>query len=609
MHSLPFVSRTWKQAFRAFLARSENGKGKPLKRLLLTLANILLKHPVVDVKLELTAHVIGDATRAIRQQGVSIPIRAAIQVSELFLNKDLVNADEILCCSTPQSFAQYRKDEIKRNLDVAVSDQDAEEFVSSVLHWVQYPDCAPVAGRLLAAFIGSLRDLPTPKSSKRLFDNPIPLWITPVRQSLRAHPNLQEAYENHVLPKLLQLSVADRQAFLRTVPLEDIGNGDAGKHTATDIQLCLLAAKIDANLGSNSDNREYLKKIGDRQGRVVQHVGSREVSPANACTGIDAIELATCLLDHSSPAVRIAALLLLIQFPTPTQCFSVEVLQKLQRSIPNYHLEADAKTRNEFVASMRKLSRRLKSATTFLLREHQRLASSMLDINHLEGQQDFMTVSGQSHALKQMLEGHLGFRSWYLHFLAHELRPTASYQSHITALSVLTPMLDDCEAMLHSRSAESTVEIFHSQLLKRALLDLLLDPFDDVRQAASSILQIGHSNSDLATPVNSKDSTVPQTEAEALGEVSLITLDALKVAELKAESTGRADHADGVGRLYGILYAYCRVPRSFSDWYSNANLIVEYIISKLEQEVAVARQDLPSAVSTASLHGHLIALK
>ncbi len=618
IHALPSEYQSWTRLFHIFLTRSENGKAKPLRRLLLTLTNLIVNHPADDARLALIGHALWVATRAIRRQDQVASIKAAIQVLEHFLSKDLVSSLDIVQFTSPQDLEQHRS--ISRLGKHVAHDfnHNVREFTFSVLDWVQYPDCAPAIGRFLPALFSSLRQIQEGDTSHGFPNGTLPLWMSPVKQSLIKHQNLLEVYENHILPGLIRLSPVDRKAFLTTLPLNDIQNGNVGKYALADIQLCLLIARIGSLSEPSLDStcsQDYSGKVNDDHDTKRGHNGPSLLADGSNLIAVDATRLGINLLEHSLPAVRTSALSLLISSPVSAQYFIKEVLQNLQRCLPCFHIEVNTKARNEFIAFMRKLCENLRRAIMCLIRE----TRDSVKTNHAERHADVMAGPQGQHDPTEMLEMHLAFRSWYARFLRHELQPSSSYQSHITALKVLHPLLEEEHPVQTSVSkdqgqyAKMLNEISQRDLLLRPLLDILLDPFDDVRHAAGSLLQLlvasrkplisanGHHRIKSETEIYEKDAVVHNAHVEVL--------EALENAESKAAKTGRADHADGVGRLYHILYGSSKSPDTSHVWYDNASLILDCLVSKVEREVEIASRDLPMAVSVAALHGHLIALR
>ncbi|KAL6716949.1 hypothetical protein ACLMJK_004862 [Lecanora helva] len=561
VRALPFTFTVWTQAFDVFLTQSDNNKPKPLKRLLLTLIRLILKHPSKKEKPTLIAYAISRASRAICKKGDLISIKAALQSLEQFLDKGVVDSFEVLRIADDEHSTCDQEDLAASYTYQDMHIDEVQKFTLDILKWVQYPDCAPIAGRLLATFFCSLKKSGRNSDPVRRAHVPtLPMWIVPVKQSLGIQVHLLDIYESHVLPSLLRLSRADREAFLGTLPFNEVQHGDVGNCNVVDIQLCILVARIISN--STVSKGENLS--------TVKHG-----------TDIDIVQLGVSLIHHSVPAVRIAALALLVTYPSLTQLISPEVFQCLRKCIPFFHVEVNPKIRNEFISLMRNFCTRLKS----IVRSHKH-----------ENQ-------------TSRIEEHLAFRWWYFDYLSHELRPSASYQKHITALKILHYLLEGevrVQDSVSKAKSSSLINFKTPQVYStlRALLDLVVDPFDDVREAAGVLLDKQIHNVDMASfPYLDRD--------ESFGAYHYRNeiLTTLQMAETRAADTGRADHADGVGRLYNILYGASRYEDLDAGWHGKARTILEHIVSRLEEEVSEARKDLLSAVNIASLHSHLIALR
>jgi len=607
IRALPFAFHSWTKAFQILLLRTENNKAKPVRWLLLTLTSLISRHPVDDLKLSLIAHVIYVATQAIRGQDEVGSIKAALQVLEQLLSIKAVDAFEIVQKITPQQLKPDRAGQTARVVDTSEFVDTVQSFTSSVLQWAQYPDCVPAVGRFLSAFFASLGDLPSQAVVHGSASGSLPLWISPVKQSLEREPRLLEVYENHILPGLLRLSPAERKAFLGTLPLDQIQQGNGGKTSLADIQLCLLVARVESSMKLEPALKDVIQKREDTNVESVRPETERLVVKKE-CIEINAGSLGINLLEHFSPAVRISAFSLLVSSSISSRLFSGETVSCLQRCIPFFHVEASAKARNQFIASMKKLCVRLRGTIMSLIRDHQGSFRASLDQTDDHPPEGPSSNDQKVHDLSREIQRHVSFQSWYIRFLVHELRPTASYQSHITALRILHSLLEG--NLLHQTKPskaneqyiESTDEQLPSSLLLRPLLDLLLDPFDDVRQVANMIIKSQLSLRQI--PPLPKPNGEARVEAQSFakdGDVYNfrgVLQGALKRAESKAAETGRADHADGVGRIDDLLYG--------SD---NAISILDRLLYQLEEEIKVARNDLLLAVSSAPLHGHLIALR
>lgn len=621
LRDLSCSSAAWTKAFNIILERSERHKAKPVRRLLVTLAEILNKHEQDNVKLPLIGHVVSRATRAICGQPDTASIKPAIQALEHFIHVGLTTAQEVVNYATKifggsQAISEVGTGSLVEGKTESASvqrDETVENFAISVLGWVQFPDCAPAAGRFLSIFFQSLN---AESSDHAVSDETVPLWISPVKQAINHHPELLEEFEHHVLPGLLLLSATDTHAFLKTLPLRDITRGNVGADAAANIQLRFLIAKVAADLkvGSRStgENESTLSN-------VVANSRGQNGTEEQECFLVDSEALACNHLEHPSASVRLSALSLLISSTVTSKPFTQKVLEILRICIPYFHVEVNPKARNEYIALMKKLCLRIRRAIMSLLRAEQTSPKFGFEESSTSKPVSVTENTAAWEPREQLLRAHLVFQKRYLLFLLHELRPTASYQSHITALKILRPLLEGDSASRVALSKgnynylNALDETLPSNLFYRPLYDLLLDPFDDVRQWAAMVVELCIQRN-LAVLVPSPAGTMEEKIHE-VAQNGKVTADApvidtiLHMAEKKAKQTGRADHADGVGRLYELLYLRNRVIVESTERHYSSFPIVDRLISDMEKEVKIATNDLLQAIGNASLHGHLIALR
>lgn len=193
------------------------------------------------------------------------------------------------------------------------------------------------------------------------------------------------------------------------------------------------------------------------------------------------------------------------------------------------------------------------------------------------------------------LRKHRGFVFWYLNFLKNEMSPTASYQRHITSLKAMSFVLSSPLAQESELSmfGEASSQLVDSEWL-RCVLDLVMDPFDDVRDAAAGLIM------SLATKA-----TLPQSTSTAGGvgvEMSATLAAFSERADKLASRTARADHSDGAARSYHLLHL----------WKSKTNeplLVPNMILVDLEKKILSAEKDLAAAVLEAPVHGNFATLR
>ncbi|KAI9670060.1 MAG: hypothetical protein M1817_004540 [Caeruleum heppii] len=164
--------------------------------------------------------------------------------------------------------------------------------------------------------------------------------------------------------------------------------------------------------------------------------------------------------------------------------------------------------------------------------------------------------------------------------------------------------------------------------MNRALLDLLLDPFDDVRDEAAAILHCAFPGAEHIPSSNPTIEVPDDLQAKEHGlstafddirppEICPIGYETfLSRATQLVEKTGRADHADGLARGFELYWdSLVRdIDRSGpcgnleKDTLAVTNLLRQ-IVSNLEHQADIARTDLLQAVSNTSIHGVLASLR
>lgn len=294
------------------------------------------------------------------------------------------------------------------------------------------------------------------------------------------------------------------------------------------------------------------------------------------------MELGPILIEHMSPSVRLNALSLLISSKSASPLAS-GTLACLKRCVPYFNMEVEPKSRNEFIALMKIMAIKFQNIIRLLSRQDTR-----------ESHEDVKTDQAIS------LIEHLNFVHWYTTFLVFELRPTASYQSHITSLKVLSFFVDQVAEYKNSETLKSSIETKITHLCDtgtiRCMIDLLLNPFDDVRQAVTSILeQIMDSYATDAT------------SAEFLGKLEVLLKIALSRAEVAFRQSGRADHSDGFGRLHALLFRL--KDRQGSMAKNKHEETLHLLLHELQVGANALQQNFPAAIKISSLHGYLISLR
>lgn len=312
------------------------------------------------------------------------------------------------------------------------------------------------------------------------------------------------------------------------------------------------------------------------------------------------------LLVHPSPGVRVWALSMLHRSLSFTSTLPTDVLVGLKEPLCYFHTESDPRFRNEFIAIARRLVQGIMTVAC--------PSKNNVHMDRSPGIERPGSNDRDRDSKEEIVHQHFVFLKFYMHFLAKELQPTASYQRHITTLQVLATSLKFSDSLLalgsFKQDAEGPGQRSHTGKLIRPLVDLIMDPFDDVRGVASSVLLTTlQASSELQIESSKREPPnryVPlATKAHSQGRF-LDQSRQLARAQTMLRATSRADHADGVARLYDLKwqsYAY------EDSWHPSRTVILDELLTGLEEDVSITASDLHLAVGTRPLHGHLISLR
>jgi hypothetical protein len=272
------------------------------------------------------------------------------------------------------------------------------------------------------------------------------------------------------------------------------------------------------------------------------------------------------------------------------------------------HTDTDAYFRREILGHTQKLFDRLRGSMSTLARSNIKSDLSTNNLRPVAIVRSRYRKYMRSTLTQDPLAKSLDFLVWYVHFLEWELRSTSSYQRRITALRALTIALrsglDPRVPQKHlSKTAQGQIrwpfgiQIYNPRLI-RSLLDLMLDPFDDVRSSSELILEWCL---DSFTVGEKKD-------------IMLSLPKFIRRAELTMLRTGRADQADGLARAYSLFFSQCTedsedIQRPDDAGYLTKIRLVGSLVVQLEETIQVAREDMLLAVDGRPVHGVFAALR
>ncbi|KAF2164711.1 hypothetical protein M409DRAFT_67812 [Zasmidium cellare ATCC 36951] len=535
----------WERAFDLYLNHAQGARPKSSRQLLATLTNALKKSEGQDLS-SVKINAAQKLVSALFNYDDAFSAKVGAQLLSHMLVKDVLSNDDVLRI-------------FRRIYSSSQSGSESENFLLVLFKWLRFGDFGSTIAHLVSIFLDKL-DIPTGAAPGP------PIWIDPLQHAfVRGSVNIDDL-RAHVLPIVFKRNFNDFASFLYSQGVHDSVFPNVNERSnATNDELLYVALQTGKELGLLEETDESSISRHDNSLRVpVGYIGN--------------------LLFHSSRSARVTGLYLLVTSHAATRPFSRKALRLIRKALDVVFADVDADFRGDVFSTFQKLIDRFRSITATLARQ------AITISGHHETE-----VTNRKQMTEQRLSDHRNFLKWLLDFLCWQLRPTASYQRHISALKCLSTLtrsgLDESIAEeYYSKSALSgTRWPFQMQVItvemQRPLLDLVLDPFDDVRQTASSILGLACTASDNKL------------------HHSLTSF--LERAEEMMLATGRADHADGVAHVYALQHRAVKD----SSAQTSQQTISQHLLDRLEQTLAVARGSLAQAVAKYPMHGLLTSIR
>ncbi|ETS85749.1 hypothetical protein PFICI_03774 [Pestalotiopsis fici W106-1] len=433
-------------------------------------------------------------------------------------------------------------------------------FVARIFDWMIMKHLSPVAGKLLATIFSTTWS--EQQDARFLPDS----WHKFLSAGLAKDIELLEPIQIYIM---MPLYTSDKVQMLKYLELLFSLQTLTKDQSDLDVTSMLWLASLEA---------------GKKVGIVGEPLSDREETSKTQGIAHLQKDVLEDILSHSSQEARSSAVSILIASPSSTKPYSIASLELLRKHLPAFYSDGDAKFRYDVLGYSRNMISRVQGAISGLAKELERLAKKAKK-NNTGG-----TNAEDPDKLKHLLQLHDDFLGWYFNFLKNELVPTASYQRHITSLRAMEFVLKSESRGKQNGSKEAWLgsQLVDSAWL-RSVLDLIMDPFDDVRETATNLLVL------LSTRYSENSTTITRPMLQELEEFCT------RASEL-ASKTSRADHSDGVARSYEVL---CQWTRSKDGKVA----IAARILADIELRLSAAESDLASAVLDAPIHGGFAALR
>lgn len=477
-------------------------------------------------------------------------------------------------------------------------------LVSTMFSWMELHYVCPIAGKFIVNVFTGLTNMAADGRHPELDGFGAQTWQEWIQDGLRTHMHRLESVKTYVLVPLFSADRRSSLDFLRIYNEQSLETNDALSGDWALFRLAIL---------------EVGKKSGlvDEPGTYVHYPLKCALADLVMCTGratttekeAVAVPLRSDVLEsfllHPTYSVRTSGLSLLVSSAATTKPISQETFSLLRSHLAAYYADHDAKFRNETLAMTKDFINRVKYVIAVANRSLAKLEAKPQS-KAVGGQLPKVTEKRKKHPenlitdqaeARAVLTRHTAFLNWYIEFLKGELIPTASYQRHIAALKAFTPVLKLGKHVIASDEALDTDmarSIFTDATCIRLLLDLLMDPFDDVRETAMDVL--------LMAPRDIISEPLPNTFGDGKERPLLDTLRLFCGRATKlASRTGRADHGNGAARAQGLLCRWLRTTDA-------QTALVSSSLETLETKLGTAKGDLGHAAVNDSVHGDFASL-
>ncbi|KAI0383072.1 putative death-receptor fusion protein-domain-containing protein [Hypomontagnella monticulosa] len=564
-----FAESTALRLFKFFMEWNEQDSHRSMRLVLDFLTHFITNNPTPGVGDSVKATILNATISTITQQSSRPSVKSAMVALDHFIQKRLV----FLC----DALETYRK------IHGLPSEENVlwDTFVAKIFAWMELHYVCAIAGKLLVTiFTTSWYE---DKDVKHQPD----IWHEFIYKGLRMNIDYLEPIKHYIFVPLFKTDRTGSLAYLHHLSLlQRLTSKDSN---GWDLNSMLWLAMLEAG-----------KKVG-----VIGEPGSEPEQGTESATQLraDVLERVLC---HESHEARSSAVSILVASPSTTKPYTGEALELLKLHLPSFHEDPDPKMRYDVLGHSRNMIKRIQNIIESLQREEERLLKKVSKSGVSKAAAEpTMRVSktGQTEkrqkdilaALQDTLRQHEDFVRWYVGFLKSELAPTASYQRHITALKAMEFITKPARSQgTNTPESSGLRNLLIDTTWFRSILDLIMDPFDDVRETAASLI--------MSLSLENGDARL-QGQMEKLRRTPIEELQnfCAKADEL-SRRTARADHSDGAARSFELL---CRLSTSLEE----RMRIPFEVLSSLEAKLTAAERDLANAVLEAPMHGSFASLR
>ncbi|KAK1995222.1 hypothetical protein LX36DRAFT_640230 [Colletotrichum falcatum] len=561
--------------FNFFIKWNETEQHRSMKLVLDLLPSLIRRNPDQAAAEAVKTTVLDTLISIIGPRSTKPLLKSSLKAMDHFASKSVFTVDDIA--------ASYRRTQppSSRGSDVGLW----QEFFGQMLDWMTMHYVCPTAGKFIVTIFRALRQqsLKNPQAAAVAEQFSVEKWLRWVQAAISKTPSLLEGIKTYVFLPLFKDERKDSVQILDQINSMWSASGSAMAELDTLAQLNLAVLEVG-------------KKVG-----MVEEPGVIYRDESSVVLEESVLER---VLSHPSHEIRSLALSLIVASPSTTRPYSPVALRLLQAHLPTYFSESDAKFRMELLSKLKDMFKRNRGAIFILNKSLARLKAfdgaaaaangapkpapkAPKQANHRTN-----IIFWPEDKLRETLKQHEEFLAWYIGFLRSELIPTASFQRHFTSLRAVAFILKLEADLAKTWETEDDEALFFNLFddrWTRTLLDLIMDPFDDVRENTTSVLKSLFADKRFKCLVGTQG--VSHTLEEFLSR-----------SEDIARRTARADHADGVARTNELLFR-------FYDGRDAQILHISKLVDLLESKLTLAEADLGNAVLEAPVHGYFASLR
>ncbi|KAK1987233.1 putative death-receptor fusion protein-domain-containing protein [Colletotrichum cereale] len=561
--------------FNFFIKWNETEQHRSMKLVLDLLPSLIRRNPDPAAAEAVKTTVLDTLISIIGPQSTKPLLKSSLKAMDHFASKSVFTVDDIA--------ASYRRTQPSCSWESDIGLW--QDFFGQMLDWMTMHYVCPTAGKFIVTIFRALRQRsPMNPHTAAAEQFSVETWLRWVQAAISKTPSLLEGIKTYVFLPLFRDERKDSVQILEQINGMWSASGSAVAELDTLAQLNLAVLEVG-------------KKVGmvEEPGAIYREESSSVVLEESVLEGV---------LSHPSHELRSLALSLIIASPSTTRPYSPVALRLLQAHLPTYFSESDAKFRMEVLSKLKDMFKRNRGAIFIITKSLARLKAfdgaaaaangapkpapkAPKQANHRTN-----ILFWPEDKLRESLKQHEDFLAWYIGFLRSELIPTASFQRHFTSLRAVAFILKLEADLAKTWETEDDEALFFNLFddrWTRTLLDLIMDPFDDVRENGTSVLKSLFADKRFKCLVGTQG--VSHTLEEFLSR-----------AEDIARRTARADHADGVARTNELLFR-------FYDGRDAQIVHISKLVDLLESKLTFAEADLGNAVLEAPVHGYFASLR